>query len=203
MHVRVNLVTADPVRLDDTVRYLEDEVRKQVESAPGNLGTALHLNPELSVAVVESLWVSGNALRESERIAEPLRAEAARRAGGTASEEHFGVANLVQVARPRAGAGVRLTRLDTDPTSIGEAIAAYEDTAVPWLTEVDGFCAAHLYVDTRSGQSISETIWRDADALAASRSAAAAIRADAVAATGSVVRALAEYRLVFTTLRPG
>ena len=42
----------------------------------------------------------------------------------------------------------------------------------------------------------------DPTALAASRSAAAAIRVDAVAATGSAIRAVEEYQLAFTSVRP-
>jgi hypothetical protein len=82
-------------------------------------------------------------------------------------------------------------------------IAAYEDTTVPWLTETSGFCAQQLYVDRGTGRSISETLWRDPHALAVSRSAAAAVRVDMVAATGSTIRALEEYSLVFASVRSG
>ena len=46
---------------------------------------------------------------------------------------------------------------------------------------------------------ISETIWRSHEALAASRSVAAAVRVDAVGSTGCVIRAVEEYGLVFSS----
>jgi hypothetical protein len=46
-----------------------------------------------------------------------------------------------------------------------------------------------------------QIIWRDIDAFVKSRSAAAAIRVDAVAATDSAVVALDEYGLVFRSIR--
>ena len=83
LHVRHNLITADPSQLSDSVKFIENEVRPNVENQPGNLGLALQLNPELGVAILESFWVSGDALRVSERVVAPSRAAAVRRATGT------------------------------------------------------------------------------------------------------------------------
>ena len=112
-----------------------------------------------------------------------------------------GRASVTRVGREEGGAGVRHTVYQTNPALLDEAIAGYEDTAVPWLTETDGFVSAALLVDHRSGRQLSQTIWRDIDALVKSRSPAAAIRVDAVAATDSAVVALDEYGLVFRSIR--
>jgi hypothetical protein len=48
---------------------------------------------------------------------------------------------------------------------------------------------------------ISESIWRNPQALAASRSAAATVRVEMVASTGCVIRAVDEYGLVFSSAR--
>jgi hypothetical protein len=201
-HVEVSLLTADPVRLGEAIDYLRDEVRPLLEELPGSQGMSVSTNTELGIAVVESFWVSHHALREHEKSVAPARDKAARLSGGTVSIERFVVANFTRVTRPQPGAGVRLTRTDTDPSRSDEVIAGYEDTAVPWLTETPGFVASLLFIDRSTGRSIDETQWEDSVALAASRSAAAAIRADAVAATGGSIRALEEYSLVFTTAEP-
>jgi hypothetical protein len=159
-------------------------------------------NIELGVVIAESFWVSGDAMRETEKTVASLREEAARRGEGTVSTERFQVANFLRARRIPPGGGVRLVRADTDPKRIDEAITAYEDVTLPWLTEAEGFCAALLFVDRRSGRSISETVWYDHGALAASRSAAAAIRRDTVAATDSAIRAIEEYRLIFHSAEP-
>jgi hypothetical protein len=87
-------------------------------------------------------------------------------------------------------------------SNIEDAVAWYGDTAIPSLADNSGFCAALLYADWASGQLISETVWQDPDALAASRSAARAGEAAAAAAVHGVIRASAEYRLVFSSARP-
>ena len=52
-----------------------------------------------------------------------------------------------------------------------DAAAWYGDAAVPQLADAAGFCAALLYADWASGRLVSETVWQDLRALAASRSA--------------------------------
>jgi hypothetical protein len=202
MHVRLSLMTTDPVRLDDAVNFIESEARPLVESKPGNVGMSLEVNPELGVAVVQSFWVSGDALRDSEKPVAATREEAVRRGKGTVTVERYRVASFVRVARPDTGAGTRLTRADTEPAAVEQAVAAYEDTAVPSLMSTDGFCDSVLLVDLRTGRSIARTVWLDERALAESRSAAAAIRVDAVTATSCSIRALEEYRLEFNSANP-
>jgi hypothetical protein len=196
MHVRLSLVTADPTKLDDVINFVSNEVLSIIQEKPGNLGMSLAVN-ELGVAVVETFWVSGDAMRESERQVSATRVEAARRGGGTVSVEHYAVSSVTEVEPPDRGAGVRLTRADIDPAKIDAAVAAYEDSAVPWLVEAAGLCTARLYIDRRTGRSIAETLWTDKSALIASRSVAATVRVETVTATGAAIRAVEEYELAF------
>ena len=73
---------------------------------------------------------------------------------------------------------------------------------VPLLADSSRFCAALLYADWASGRLLSETVWQDPDALAASRSTAKAGEAAAAEAVHGVIGASAEYRLVFSSARP-
>lgn len=67
-HVRLSLLTSDPAQIANAIQYLEDEARAKVEDQPGNVGISLIVNPELAVALVGSFWVSGDAMRESEKM---------------------------------------------------------------------------------------------------------------------------------------
>jgi hypothetical protein len=78
-------------------------------------------------------------------------------------------------------------------------VEAYGDTVVPWLADTEGFCSTLLLADRDSGHLIGESTWRDAGALAASRSAAAAVRVSMVESTGCLIRAVEEYGLVFNS----
>ncbi len=201
LHVRLNLITADPIRLGDSVKFVENEVRPVVESQPGNLGMALKLNPDIGVAILESFWVSGDALQASERMAAPNRAAAVRRASGTVTVERYSVPVFEREALLRSGEGVRVTRLDVQPGAVEDTVAAFGDVTVPWLADTEGFCSTLLFIDRTSGRSVVETVWRDPEALAASRSAAAAIRVNTVRATNGVIRSVEDYQLVFSSAR--
>lgn len=201
MHVRFNLITADPQRLDDAVKYIEAEVRPAVENQPGSLGISLCTNPALGLAIVESFWASGDAMRASEHRVSLGRREVVERAAGTVSVERYRVPVFERHAPPHAGAGLRLTRMTIEPFAVEDAVEAYGTTIVPWLAETEGFGSSLLLLDRNSGLSISETSWRDSEALAASRSLAAAVRVEMVASSGFVIRAVEEYGLLFSSAR--
>lgn len=201
-HARLNFLTLDPARVGDLLHYVEHDAHKRVEDEIGNLGMALLVDEELGVVVVETFWVSGDAMRESDRAGGPLGQAALQRRAATVSVEHYEMPSRVGLSRPARGAGVRFTRTDLDPRRDADAVADYEDTTLPWLTETEGFCSAVLLVHRRTGRAVEEAVWRDTHSLAATRAQAAAVRADAAAATDGVVLALAEYRLQFRSILP-
>jgi quinol monooxygenase YgiN len=201
LHVRFNFMTADPARLADSIKFIESEVRPQVESQPGSLGLALYTDPGAGLAIIESFWASSDAMAATEHVVMPNRREAVKRAVGTVAVERYEVPVFELEAPVRSGAGMRLTRMDVEPSHVEDAVEGYGDTAVPWLADAKGFCSALLLVDPGSGHAISETVWKDQEALADSRSLAASVRADTVTATGWVIRAVEEYGLVSTSAR--
>jgi hypothetical protein len=197
----LSFITADPHRIGDAVRYLEDEARGEVEGRPGNLGMALEVDGEIGTAVMTSYWVSADAMKENEPDVAPIVDKAVDRCAGTSSAERFELSSFTQAARPRAGSGVRLARSDLETSDIDDTIANYEDTAIPWLVSTDGFCRAVMLVNRRTRHAVNETVWLDGNALVDSRSAEAGIRAEAAAATAAAVRALEEYELAFSSAR--
>jgi hypothetical protein len=197
----LSYLTADPQRLGDAIRYVEDEARGEVESRPGNLGMVLEFDARLGAAVVTSYWISADAMKESEHAVAPALDKAAGRADATASVERYELATFMPAARPHAGSGVRVTRSDLATSDIDHAIVNYEDTAIPWLLSTDGFCRAVMLVNRRTRHAVNETLWIDDETLVASRGAEAGIRADAVAATNAAIHSLEEYRLSFSSAR--
>ncbi len=201
LHSRFNLITADPAKLGDAVTFIESAVRPAVESQPGSLGMSLYTNPTLGVAVLESVWASADAMRDSEHPVSQGRRDAVQRAAGTVCVERYRVPVFEQEAPVRPGAALRLTRMDFEPSRVEDGVEAYGDTVVPWLAETDGFCSALLLIDQNTGHSIGESVWSNPAALAASRSVAAAVRLDMAASSGCVIRAVEEYGLVFSSVR--
>lgn len=202
LQVELSVVTADPREVRELIRRVDSEVRPVAEGQPGSLGLSLHEGPGSDVALLEAFWVSGEALQAAAAMVAPGLQELARRAGGEVTTERYEVP-VFEVEGPLGSAvGMRLTRMGVEPSEAEDAIEWFGDTAVQWLSDTAGFCGALLYVDWASGHLVSETVWRDAQALAASRNAAEAIRTAAVEATGCVIGSVAEYRQVFSSARP-
>ena len=205
LHVEVSRITGDPLRLDDAIDYIANQGRPAVERRPGNLGTSLFIDPEAGAMEFESFWESEGPLVNSEDVIASSLRGAALRTGGKVTRERYGVLVFEREAPWRGGQGVRVTRMNVEPSqlsSIEDAVAWYGDTVVPMLADTSGFCAALLYADWASGRLISETVWQDPHALATSRSTAAAGEAAAAEALKGVIAAGGEYRLVFSSARP-
>ena len=204
MRARVNLITADPDRMADTIGYIKTSVRPAVDSMDGSLGLSLYANAEIGVAVLESFWASREALIHSEQMAAPRRTDVVRRAVGTVSVERYRVPVYEREAPLDTAVGLRLTRMDVDPPRIEDTVECFGATVVLRLADATrGFCGALLLVDRDTGRSISETMWASRKALAASRGEAAAVRVETVQSTGALIRAVEEYDLVFSTARIG
>jgi hypothetical protein len=86
-HTEFNLITAYPARLGKTVMFIEAEFRPEAENGAGSLGMTLCTNLELGVAILRSVWRSGDFLLMNKDALEPGREEAVRRATGTISAE--------------------------------------------------------------------------------------------------------------------
>jgi len=187
--------------LDDCIKYIKGEFRPALASQPGSLGLSLLISPALGVAVVESFWASAQALRASEPVAASLHAELARRARASVTGEQYRILVFERGAPPHGGEAVRLTRMQVKPSAVEEVAEAFGDSAVPWLAETPGFRAALLLADPDSGHLISQSVWRDPRARAASPSTAAVIQADVLNSSDCVIRAVEDYSLVFSSAR--
>jgi hypothetical protein len=203
-YLRLNLITPGPPGLGECIRYIESVVGPAVGSQPGSLGLSLLASPELGVAVLKSFWASRRALRMSEQAAASVRGELARRAGGSVTGQQYQILIFEREAPLHGDEAVRLTRMEAKPSAVEDVTEVFEDTAIPWLAETPGFRDALLFADPDSGQLISETVWRDAQARAASpspRVTAAMIGAGVLDAADCVVRAVEDYSLVFSSAR--
>ena len=199
LHVRFNLISSDPQRLGDMLDYAQADVSPRVESQPGSLGVSLLANADLGLAIFESFWSSGDAMRASEQTVVPSRREMLRRSAGTVSVERYNLPVFEREEPPSSGGGLRLARLDVDPEASADIVEVYGSTAVPWLADTKGFCAAMLLVDSDSGHCITEAMWRRPEELVASRSVAAAVQAETASSTHGEVRAVEEYDVVYNS----
>src|SRR6266496_1997850 len=203
MYIRLNMLAGDPARLDEGARYLEGTVRPHVEAQPGNRGLAFLTNAELGLCVIASYWDSADAMTASEQAVQVARKELTELIRGTVTVEHYEVPVFVRRSRPQAGAGVRLTRLEVNPANLNAAVDEFRNSGVPALMDMPGLCSAQFMADRATGRCIVVGAWENMEALAATRSSVATLRADQAAISHLVVRSVEEYSLVFSSVREG
>jgi heme-degrading monooxygenase HmoA/predicted ester cyclase len=203
MHVRMNIMTGDPARLDEAARYLEGTARPHVEAQHGNRGMAFLTNAELGTCVIASYWETDEMMTASEQAIQVSRKEMTEMIGGTVAVEHYEVPVFVRRSRPQRGAGVRLTRIEVPLGGVDAAIEEFRNTAVPAMMDMAGLCSAQLTVNRTTGRALVVTAWETIDALNASRAGAARLRASQMALTHGQVRSVEEYTLRFSSVREG
>jgi heme-degrading monooxygenase HmoA len=201
MHVRFSRISADTRVLERCIEYVQDKLRPAVESLPGSLGLSLLASPEAGAVSLESFWATHEAYWLSRRVEAPLRRELARRVAVPVTDEDYQVVIFEREAPLRSGLAVQVTSLKAEPAGAEDVIEVFGDTAVPRLAETPGFCAALLFADPASGQLISETAWQDHHARAASPSLAAMLQPEVLDQDRCEIRAVEDYRLVFSSAR--
>ena len=203
MHVRISLITAAPSVLAGCLAYLEGKVRPVVESelrqpgavAAGGRGSRRR-DRRIVLGHARALWLS-------EGTEALVRGELARRVKRPVTAEDYQVAVFEREAPLRSGEAVRLTRVQVKPPGVADVVDVYGDTAVPRLADTPGSRRAAVRAPA-SGQLISQTVWRDPPARAASPGVAEMIRAEVLDEDGCEIRAVEDYRLVFNSARkPG
>jgi predicted ester cyclase/heme-degrading monooxygenase HmoA len=203
MYVRMNMMAGDPAQLDEGARYLAGTVRPHVEALPGNRGVGFVTNADLGLCIIASYWDSVEAMTASEQAVQVSRKELTQLMGSTVTVEDYEVPVFVRRSRPQSGAGVRLVRVEGNPANVNMAIEEFRNTAVPQLMDMTGLCSAQLLTDRATGRSIAVITWESADAMVASRTEAARLRASITAVTHAEVRSVEEYRLEFSSVREG
>jgi hypothetical protein len=128
LHARLAVITAEPPGLGECVAYIETKARPTVEGMHGSLGLSLLTSPESSAAVLESFWLSHDALRASEPAVTALRDELARQARGTVTVAQYQAAVFEQKAPLPGAETARLTRIEVKPSSVTDVIETLGDT---------------------------------------------------------------------------
>ena len=203
MYVRMYTLAGDPARLVEATTYLEDKVRPQVEAQLGSRGMAVSSKADLGVCLVSTYWDSADAMAASERAVEVPHKELTDVMSGTVAAEEYEVPVFIRQSRPGPGAGVRLTRVDGEPSQMSAAVEEFRHHVGPALLDMPGLCSAQFLVERGTGHCVVISTWEDMDLMASIRSQAAALRADVAALTRAQVRSVEEYMLNFSTVREG
>lgn len=203
MHARMNMLIGDPARIDDVTHYLEQTVRPHVEAQPGSRGMAVLTDRNLGVTMIATYWETADAMAASEHAVQTSRKEATELAQGVVTVEHYEVPLFLRRSRPQAGAGIRITKVDSDPADVDNSIQAFRDSALPGLAKMPGLCSAQFMADRNTGRCMMIAAYENNEALTASRAGVARLRANTMAKTHASVRSVHELSLLFSSVREG
>ncbi|MFF7982921.1 hypothetical protein ACFZDK_28025 [Streptomyces sp. NPDC007901] len=202
MFVRTVYVTGDPARVEAAVRALNSEGRSLLEERPEYRGAGVFVDRDLGKLLAVSWWGSEEARRNSDQVMSERRGPMLEPFAGTVSVENYEVAVFHSVQPPRAGGGMRSTRVEFDPADADLFAETFRSSAIPRLEALPGFARCSVFLDRRRGRGMVGSLFVDRASMAASRGGQAAARhADAAKAHVTVV-ALEEFEVVHADVHP-
>lgn len=175
MFVRTLYITADPAEVGSALDTITKAVPGMFADQSGFQGFGLFADRTLGKIITGSWWESEQALKDSDDKLRERRMEMLEPLIST-----LAMANLEAVAYSRpasaSSGGFRLQRMMFDPAQADRLKETFQETGLPRFQAIDGFQGASLLMDRTHGMASVGVIYRDMDALAASRGAQAEIR---------------------------
>lgn len=201
MFVRTAYVTGDPANIDTAIEGLSTEGRELLERQPGFRGFGIFVDRELGKLLTASWWESEEARRNSDEALRERRAALLERFAATTAIDNFEAVVFHQVRQPEAGAWLRVTRAEFDPSDADLIAETFRATVVPKLETASGLARASLLIDRARGRGLVGTLFTDRESLAASRGSQAAARHEGAAKAHVTVTGLEEFEVVFSDVR--
>lgn len=89
----------------------------------------------------------------------------------------------------------RVTTYEGPPDKIDEVLRVAREKVIPAAEKLEGFEAAYVLVDRKTGKSMSMTLWRSEKDLHASEEEGIRLRAQATSAGGSKELSIQRYEV--------
>ena len=176
MFVRTVYVTGDPARVEAAVRALHSVGRRLLEERPEYRGAGVFVDRDLGKLLAVSWWGSEEARRNSDQVMSERRGPMLEPFAGTVCVENYEVAVFHSVQPPRAGGGMRSTRVEFDPADADLFAETFRSSAIPRLEALPGFARCSVFLDRRRGRGMVGSLFVDRASMAASRGGQAAAR---------------------------
>lgn len=201
MYARTLYSTGDPAKIDAAVDRLVAEGPALLADLPGYRGLGIFADRQLGKILSGSWWETEQAREDSNEAIMAWRADVVERFAATMALDNVEVMAFERREKPGPGACMRMTRLELDPADSELLADTFRSTTLPRLDSLPGMIGAALFLDPPRGRGSVSVLFRDRDALAASRGAQAAARSDAVAKAHTTVRSLEEFEVVYADIR--
>lgn len=175
MFVRSLYITAAPADVGAALDVIAKAVPGMMAEQPGFDGIGVFADRSLGKILTGSWWETEQALKDSDSSLRDRREQMLARFVSTITTTNLEAAAYTRPASANSG-GFRLQRLVFDPSLADRLVQTFKEVGLPRLQELEGFQGGALLMDRARGMAGISTIFRDQEALAASRAPQAAIR---------------------------
>lgn len=202
MYARTTTFVGDAAKLDEAVAFMTTEAWPALQTMPGCNGASMIISRESGKAISTSTWATLEALQDSGQMVPPLRDRAVQLLEGGAAPEvqEWEVAVMHRVHHTEPGAGVRVSWSRIDPARADAVIDYFKTTALPRISELDGFASVSMMVDRAMGHGVSSFAFDSLEALDRSRELAATMRQAGTSEIGIEFTDVEEFELAFAHL---
>jgi hypothetical protein len=181
----------DMTLADELTAKVRDKARQ--DAIPGAHGFLMLVDREEGTALGITMFATEKELRNAEPAFEDL--------ASTIPEEMRGrrvSVDVYEVLLLDGGTGAKAARVSTlegPPEQIDPGARQVIEEILPRVRDLDGFAGVISLADRKSGTTKLVTLWTSTDALAASESAANALRSEAAKAAGGKIAGVERYEV--------
>jgi heme-degrading monooxygenase HmoA/quinol monooxygenase YgiN len=202
MYARTTTITADPMRMDEGIADVRDNVMPAVGDMDGYTGLSMLCDRDSGRCIVTTGWQSEESIAASRDRVMRMRERAAEQFGARntqVQEWEIAVVHRLHSATDDSCARVMWSR--TDPDRVEETLAAFRSEIIPRMDDVPGFCSLSLLIDRQTGLGSLATVYADRAAMDATRDLISGMRDEFAPRMGVTVTEEAEFDVVLHSLR--
>jgi hypothetical protein len=186
---------AAPLKIDEGIAYVRDEVLPAALATEGCVGLSMMCDRESGRCITTGVWSTQDARDASWQTMRPLLQRGGQILGAEPSSDLWEIVVLHRHGISRDGASVRCTWLNLDKSELNHAIRTYRMAMLPAYGEMGGFVSASLMIDRATGRAVNSATFDSGDALVASRPAAQRLRSRTGQYLGTTVTDMQEFEL--------
>jgi heme-degrading monooxygenase HmoA len=202
MYARTTTITADPMRMDDGIADVRDNVMPAVAEMPGYTGLSMLCDRDTGRCIVTTGWETEEAMVATRDRVRALRDRATEQFGGGVPQvEEWEIAVMHRHEHATDDSCARVLWSRIDPARTEETLDAFRRQIVPAMDDVPGFCSMSLLVDRTTGLGSLTTVYADRAAMDATRDRIAAMRDGFSSQMAVTITEEAEFDLVLHQLR--
>jgi len=201
VHARSTTFRDRPAALESGIALVRDELMPVLLDLPGCTGLSMLADRASGTCIVTTAWESEAALRTSADVVAQLRRRAAAHFGVRPAVHAWEIALLHRAHATGVGARARVTWMRMPRRLVDAHVQDFRAVLLPRAELLPGFCSASLLVDRLTGRAALAAVYESPAALAATRQAAAELRADVVRRLSSELLDVAELDVALAHLR--